>query len=173
VLTPGAKGMRGAIAAADELLAEQTPAPSCRSSSRTPANPEIHRRTTAEEIWNDTDGKVDIFVAGVGTGGTVTGVGEVLKAASPGVQVSPSSRPTRRCSRAASPARTRSRASAPASCPRCSNTEIYDEIIKVTADQAFESRASWRAEGILVGISAGANAWAAGRWRGGREPRAS
>ena len=119
VLTPGAQGMKGAIARADEL-GQEIEGAFVPQQFENPANPEVHRRTTAEEVWNDTDGKVDVFVAGVGTGGTMTGVGEVLKAAQAGgLRSSPSSRPTRRCSAAASPARTRSRAWAPGSSPRC------------------------------------------------------
>ena len=120
VLTPGAQGMKGAIAKADELAAD-IPGAIMPQQFENPANPEIHRRTTAEEIWNDTDGEVDIFVSGVGTGGTITGVGQVLKSRKPSVRRSSrSSRRTRRCSRAARRGRTRFRASAPASCRRSS-----------------------------------------------------
>jgi cysteine synthase A len=119
VLTEGPKGMKGAIARAEELLNE-IPDSVMPQQFENPANPEIHRTTTAEEIWNDTDGGVDILVSGIGTGGTITGVGQVLKAKKPGLRSSQSSRPIRRCCRAAIPARTRSRASARVSRPVCS-----------------------------------------------------
>ena len=123
--------MPGAITKAEELAASD-PRYFIPQQFENPANPEIHRRTTAEEIWRDTDGQVDILVAGVGTGGTITGVGEVLKARKPVVPVR-----RRRAGRLAGAlrrparARTRSRASAPASSPRCLNTKIYDEIVRV------------------------------------------
>jgi cysteine synthase A len=119
VLTPGAEGMLGAIRKAEELVAAN-PAYLMPQQFNNPANPEVHRRTTAEEIWRDTDGQVDILVAGVGTGGTITGVGEVIKARKPGFQViavEPEASPV--LSKAPR-ARTRSRASAPASCRKCS-----------------------------------------------------
>ena len=118
ILTPGAEGMSGAIRVADEMAADD-PRYFIPQQFENPANPEVHRRTTAEEIWRDTDGQLDIFVSGVGTGGTLTGVGQVLKPRLPTSRSWRWSRQTRRCSRAASPARTRSRASAPVSCPAC------------------------------------------------------
>ena len=121
-LTPAAQGMRGAIRRAEELLAQIAPTPSIPQQFQNPANPEIHRRTTAEEIWSDTDGKVDAVVSGVGTGGTMTGVGSVLKPRKPGLQHDRGrARGQRRPVAAARPARTRSRASAPASFRRSSN----------------------------------------------------
>ena len=119
-LTPAARGMSGAIARAEELLKE-IPNAIIPQQFKNPANPEIHRRTTAEEIWKDCEGKVDAVVSGVGTGGTITGVGEVLKKRNPNLKmiaVEPEDSPV--LSAAASPARTRSRASAPASCRRSS-----------------------------------------------------
>ena len=120
VLTPAAQGMKGAIAKADELVAA-TPGAVIPQQFENPANPEIHRRTTAEEIWNDTEGAVDIVVSGVGTGGTITGVGQVLKARKPRREDDRGrAGGHRRCCPAASRGRTRSRASAPASCRRFS-----------------------------------------------------
>ena len=125
ILTPAAEGMPGAVRKADELVA-QNKNYFMPQQFKNPANPEIHRKTTAEEIWRDTDGQVDIFVAGVGTGGTITGVGEVLKIAQAGRARSwPSSRPTARSSRSGAPASrssragTRSKGSAPGSSPTC------------------------------------------------------
>ena len=162
VLTPAAEGMRGAISKAEELAAADPTRYFMPQQFKNPANPEIHRRTTAEEIWRDTDGKVDILVAGVGTGGTITGVGEVLKARKPSFRCIAVEPTLRRCSPAARRGRTRSRASAPASSRRCSTASIYDEIIRVKNDDAFDTaRRMAKEEGLLVGISSGAAVWAA------------
>ena len=127
-----------------------------------PANPEVHRRTTAEEVWNDTDGKVDIFVAGVGTGGTVTGVGEVLKAAQARactiVAVEPTDSPVLS---GGDPGPHKIQGMGAGFVPKVLNTEVYDEVVQVTNEQAFEAARELASEGILVGISAGANAYAA------------
>ena len=160
-LTDGTKGMQGAIEKAKELAAQlaNTFIP---GQFENPANPQIHKLTTGPEIWNDTDGKIDIFVAGVGTGGTITGVGEYLKEKNPNIKVvavEPS----------ASPVLSEGRAGAhkiqgigAGFIPAALNTEIYDEIIKVDHEDAFSTgRILARAEGILVGISSGAAVWAA------------
>jgi cysteine synthase A len=161
ILTPGSEGMPGAIRRAEEMAASN-PRYFIPQQFNNPANPEIHRRTTAEEIWRDTDGKVDILLAGVGTGGTITGVGEVIK----------SRKPSFRCI-AVEPA-----ASAILSggqkgphpiqgigagfVPKVLNTGIYDEIVQVKNEDALETaRRMAREEGLLVGISSGAAAWAA------------
>jgi cysteine synthase A len=127
-----------------------------------PANPEIHRRTTAEEIWRDTDGKVDILVAGVGTGGTITGVSEVLKARKPGfrsVAVEPDSSPVLSGGQKGSHP---IQGIGAGFIPEVLNTKIYDEVVRVKADDAFTTaRAMAREEGLLVGISSGAATWAA------------
>jgi cysteine synthase A len=128
----------------------------------TVANPDVHARTTAEEIWADTDGSVDIFVAGVGTGGSITGVGHVLKERKPGVQivaVEPTDSPVLS---GGDPAPHRIQGIGAGFVPGVLDTSVYDEIIQVTAEDAFEtSRNLARDEGVLTGISAGANAWAA------------
>jgi cysteine synthase A len=161
ILTPGPDGMGGAIAKAEELA---------NSDSRylipqqfeNPANPAIHRATTAEEIWADTDGQVDIVVAGIGTGGTITGVGQVLKERKPGLQmvaVEP----------AASPVLSGGQKGphpiqgiGAGFVPPILDTDIYDEVIAVTADDSFDlARRAAREEGLLVGISSGAAIWAA------------
>ena len=156
VLTDGAKGMKGAIAKAQELAA-QTPDSFIPGQFTNPANPSAHRATTGPEIWNDTDGTVDIFVAGVGTGGTLTGVGEYLKSQNPNVKVVA-------VEPAGSPVLSKGVAGAhkiqgigAGFVPDTLNTKIYDEIITIENDDAFEEgRAFARAEGVLVGISSGA-----------------
>ena len=161
VLTEGAKGMKGAIAKADELAAE-IPGSFIPGQFVNPANPAIHKATTGPEIWEDTDGQVDIFVAGVGTGGTLTGVGEYLKEKKPDVKivaVEPS----------ASPVLSKGTAGAhkiqgigAGFVPEVLNTAIYDEIITVENEDAFAAgKQVGRSEGVLVGISSGAAVWAA------------
>ena len=161
VLTEGAKGMKGAIAKAQELAA-QTPDSFIPGQFTNPANPSAHRATTGPEIWNDTDGTVDIFVAGVGTGGTLTGVGEYLKSQNPNVKVVA-------VEPAGSPVLSKGVAGAhkiqgigAGFVPDTLNTKIYDEIITVENEDAFATgRELARKEGLLVGISSGAAVWAA------------
>ena len=161
VLTEGAKGMKGAIARADELAAE-IPNSFIPGQFVNPANPAVHRATTGPEIWEDTDGKVDIFVAGVGTGGTVTGVGEYLKSCNPNVKVvavEPASSPV--LSRGVAGAH-KIQGIGAGFVPGVLNTAVYDEIIAVEDEDAFAAgRQVGRAEGVLVGISSGAAVWAA------------
>ena len=161
VLTDGAKGMKGAIAKAQEL-AEETPNSFIPSQFTNAANPAIHRATTGPEIWADTDGKVDIFVAGVGTGGTVTGVGEYLKSQNPNVKVvavEPTSSPVLS---KGTPGAHKIQGIGAGFVPDTLNTGIYDEIITVENEDAFATgRALARKEGVLVGISSGAAVWAA------------
>lgn len=161
VLTEGAKGMKGAIAKAQELAAE-TPHSFIPSQFSNPANPAIHRSTTGPEIWQDTDGKVDIFVAGVGTGGTVTGVGEYLKSKNPNVKivaVEPADSPVLS---KGTPGSHKIQGIGAGFVPDTLNTEIYDEIITVENEDAFATgRSLARGEGLLVGISSGAAVFAA------------
>jgi cysteine synthase len=160
VLTPGAQGMKGAIARADELDKEIDGA-FVPQQFENPANPEVHRRTTAREVWDDTDGEVDVFVAGVGTGGTVTGVGEVLKKRKPDVKivaVEPKDSPVLS---GGQPGPHKIQGMGAGFVPKVLNTQVYDEVVQVTNEQAFEAARDLASEGILVGISAGANAYAA------------
>ncbi|KMJ53882.1 cysteine synthase [Vogesella sp. EB] len=162
ILTPGPEGMGGAIAKAKELVAANPETYFLPQQFENPANPEIHRQTTAEEVWRDTDGQIDIFVAGVGTGGTITGVGEVLKARKPGVQivaVEPDASPVLSGgAKGPHPIQGIGAGFVPA----ILNTAIYDEVIRVKNDDAFETaRAVATKEGVLVGISSGAAVWAA------------
>ncbi|HEX8614555.1 MAG TPA: cysteine synthase A [Telluria sp.] len=161
VLTPGPEGMLGAIRVAEELVAAN-PNYFMPQQFNNPANPEVHRRTTAEEIWRDTDGKVDILVAGVGTGGTITGVGEVLKARKPGFQaiaVEPEASPMlSKGTKGPHPIQ----GIGAGFVPDVLNRAAFDEVICVSNDAAFETaRAAAREEGLLVGISSGAALWAA------------
>jgi cysteine synthase A len=153
--------MKGAIAKAKEIL-KNTPNSYMPNQFANPANPEIHRKTTAEEIWNDTDGKVDIFVSGVGTGGTITGVSEVIKARKPSlwtVAVEPADSPVLSGGKGGAH---KIQGIGAGFVPDVLNTKIVDEIITVTNEQAFETaRKLARMEGILCGISSGAAAWAA------------
>ena len=161
VLTEGAKGMKGAIAKAEEL-AEATPNSFIPSQFTNEANPKAHIATTGPEIWNDTDGKVDIFVAGVGTGGTVTGVGEYLKSQNPNVKVvavEPAGSPVLS---KGTPGPHKIQGIGAGFVPDTLNTDIYDEIIAVENEDAFSTgRAIAKGEGILVGISSGAAVYAA------------
>ena len=161
VLTDGAKGMKGAIEKAQEL-SETIPNSFIPSQFTNPANPAYHRATTGPEIWNDTDGKVDIFVAGVGTGGTVTGTGEYLKSQNPNVRVvavEPASSPVLSEGKSGPH---KIQGIGAGFVPDTLNTEVYDEIIKVENEDAFKTgKAVARSEGVLVGISSGAAVWAA------------
>ncbi len=161
VLTEGAKGMKGAIAKAEEL-AKEIPGGFIPSQFTNPANPEAHRQTTAPEIWEDTDGKVDIFVAGVGTGGTITGIGEYLKSKNPNVKVvavEPKSSPV--LSEGVAGAH-KIQGIGAGFVPEILNTKVYDEIITVANEDAFETgKLIGRKEGVLVGISSGAAVHAA------------
>ena len=161
VLTDGSKGMKGAIAKAQEL-ADATPGSFIPGQFTNPANPEIHRRTTGPEIWRDTEGKVDIFVSGVGTGGTITGVGEYLKAQNPDVRVvavEPASSPVLSEGRSGPH---KIQGIGAGFVPDTLNTAVYDEIIAVENEDAFAiGREVARTDGILVGISSGAALYAA------------
>jgi len=162
VLTPGSDGMKGAIAKANEIRASDPPKYFMPQQFENPANPEIHRRTTAEEIWRDTDGTVDVFVAAVGTGGTITGVGEVLRERKPGVRViavEPDASPVLS---GGTPGPHKIQGTGAGFVPKVLNTKIYEEVIRVTdADAIATTRRAAREEGMLVGISSGANIWAA------------
>lgn len=161
VLTEGSKGMKGAIAKAEELAAE-IPGSFIPGQFVNPANPKIHRETTGPEIWNDTDGEVDIFVAGVGTGGTVTGVGEYLKSKKADVKVvavEPESSPVLSKGEAGAH---KIQGIGAGFVPEILNTDIYDEIITVSNENAFiTGRLIGKSEGVLVGVSSGAALWAA------------
>jgi cysteine synthase len=161
VLTPGAEGMKGAIARAEALAAEN-PGYLLLQQFDNPANPEIHRRTTAEEIWRDTDGTVDVFVAGTGTGGTITGVGEVLKARNPRIKVIAAEPADSPVLSGGTPGPHKIQGWGPGFVPGVLNTRVIDEVITVTSEDAGAlARRLSREEGILSGISCGAATWAA------------
>ncbi|MBC3805429.1 cysteine synthase A [Acetobacterium fimetarium] len=161
VLTPGADGMKGAIAKANEL-AETIPNAYIPQQFENPANAEIHRKTTAVEIWNDTDGEVDIFVAGIGTGGTITGVGEVLKQKKPGVKVVAVEPATSPVLSGGKPGPHKIQGIGAGFVPKVLNTDVYDEIITVGNDDAYQTaKTVAKCEGLLVGISSGAALYAA------------
>lgn len=168
VLTPGAEGMRGAIAQAQAIAAE-TPNAWVPQQFQNPANPEIHRRTTAEELWNDTDGQIDILIAGVGTGGTITGVAEVIKPRKPGfkvIAIEPAASPVLSGGK---PGPHKLQGIGAGFVPDVLNTSAIDEIIQVANEDAFETaRRFAKEEGLMIGISSGAAAWAA--FQVGRRP---
>jgi cysteine synthase len=161
VLTPGAEGMKGAVKKAEEL-AKETPNAIILQQFNNPANPEIHRKTTAEEIWNDTEGKVDILVAGVGTGGTITGISEVIKKRKPSfkaIAVEPDASPVLS---GGAPGPHKIQGIGAGFVPQVLNRSVVDEIIRVTNEDAGSTaRALAKTDGILVGISSGAALWAA------------
>ncbi len=162
VLTPGAEGMKGAIARAQGILDTNPGAYFMPQQFENPANPDIHRRTTGEEIWRDTDGTVDILVAAVGTGGTITGAGELLRSRKPSVRiiaVEPDASPVLS---GGAPGPHKIQGTGTGFVPKVLNTKIYDEVLRVTdADAIATARRAAREEGMLVGISAGANIFAA------------
>ncbi len=161
VLTEGAKGMSGAIAKAEEL-AKEIPNSYIPSQFTNPANPKAHAETTGPEIWEDTDGKADIFVAGVGTGGTITGIGEYLKSRNPDIKIVAVEPASSAVLSAGIAGAHKIQGIGAGFVPEILNTQIYDEIIPVTNDDAFETgRLIGRSEGVLVGISSGAAVWAA------------
>ena len=161
VLTPGSQGMKGAVSTAEEMLAKDPRYYYIPQQFRNPSNPEVHRKTTAEEIWRDTDGKVDILVAGVGTGGTITGIAEVIKSRKPGfkaIAVEPSASPVLSGGK---PGPHKIQGLAPGFVPDVLRLDLVDEIVKVEYDDAIKTaRRLAKEEGILVGISSGAAAWA-------------
>jgi cysteine synthase len=161
ILTPGSEGMAGAIRRAEEMAADD-PRYFIPQQFQNPANPEVHRRTTAEEIWRDTDGKVDFLISGIGTGGTITGVGEIIKERKPSfrcVAVEPDASPVLSGGeKGPHPIQ----GIGAGFVPEVLNTQIYDEIIRVKNEDAFQTaRRMAREEGLLVGISSGAAVWAA------------
>jgi cysteine synthase A len=162
ILTPGPEGMNGSIRKAEELVASDPDKYFLPQQFKNPANPEIHRKTTAEEIWKDTDGKADILVAGIGTGGTITGVGEVIKKRKPSfkvVAVEPDASPVLSGGQKGPH---KIQGIGAGFVPDVLNTHIYDEIVRVKDDDAMETaRRMAKEEGLLVGISAGAAIWAA------------
>jgi cysteine synthase A len=167
VLTPAADGMPGAVRKAEELCGQNANY-FMPQQFKNPANPEIHRKTTAEEVWKDTDGQIDIFVSGVGTGGTITGVGEVLKKRKPGVQivaVEPVNSPVitqKKAGQPLKPGRHTIQGIGAGFIPDVLNVDIIDEVIQVTDDDAMETgRNLAKMEGLMCGISCGAAAWAA------------
>lgn len=161
LLTPGSQGMKGAVSTAEEMLAKDPRYYYIPQQFRNPSNPEVHRKTTAEEIWRDTDGKVDILVAGVGTGGTITGIADVIKSRKPGfkaIAVEPSASPVLSGGK---PGPHKIQGLAPGFVPDVLRLDLVDEIIKVEYDDAIKTaRRLAKEEGILVGISSGAAAWA-------------
>jgi cysteine synthase len=162
VLTPGADGMKGAIAKAKEIRDSNPGKYFMPGQFENPANPDVHRRTTAEEIWRDTDGKVDIFIAGVGTGGTVTGVGQVLKERKPSVTVMTVEPDTSTVLSGGKPGPHKLQGFAAGFVPEVLDTKVYSEILLATfEDSIATARRLAREEGILVGISSGSNVWAA------------
>jgi hypothetical protein len=162
ILTPAAEGMGGAIAKAQELAASNPDVYFVPQQFENPANPEVHRQTTGEEIWRDTDGKVDIFVAGVGTGGTVTGVGETLKAKNPNIQIYAVEPEASAVLSGGQKGPHPIQGIGAGFIPKTLNTEIYDGVIQVPNDAAFKvAREMAQKEGMLVGISSGAAVWSA------------
>ncbi|HXB83316.1 MAG TPA: pyridoxal-phosphate dependent enzyme, partial [Candidatus Acidoferrum sp.] len=162
LLTPGSEGMPGAVRRATEIVAAAPGKYFMPQQFENPANPEIHRRTTAEEIWRDTDGAVDVVVSAIGTGGTITGVGEVLRARKPSVRmiaVEPDASPVLSGGK---PGPHKIQGTGAGFVPKVLNTDVYQEVVRVTdADAIATARRLAREEGMLVGISTGANVWAA------------